>query len=803
MTCYAYLDAMCAPCGPYDAHFVLLNVGQKTRERATGLLEAFRLPWCGESTVGFVAHAGEHELFYASLDHIYAFTPTVMAVAGSIISGNFRVGLSTANHRDYYDATTAIRLRPARLSAHELSEAVDNMPRSRVTQDHHLYVSRHELAAMYDGQLQHKHERQRAVEELLHSARRVDYYNQVSFITLAVYLLTAPLHGVRLVMKILNLSGSAEQFNLLLKLEGSAAKQNQTVFRDDLAAVFELQVLRNRVFNTVDWELEVAHRVQPQVVPFSTERIFQRATKIFQIARLEGARARNIAWADYWRNRVSAMPNGSIVSQYEEDRRIKQQLPLEGKVKSAWFASNPNNKHSYWTARQPEIYASTSTKYEWGKVRALYGCDVTSFLHADFAMKNVENTLPSYFPVGERANDKYVTTVLDRMNYGVPFCYDYDDFNSQHSISSMQAVIDAWGCVYGADLTQEQLDSLVWTKRSISNQKVYFSELRRTEEVHGTLLSGWRLTSFINTVLNRVYLEEAGLLENVDYAVHNGDDMYASCTTIQKAMNVVRRGKELGIRAQVAKTNIGTIGEFLRVDARARNPNGAQYLSRAIATAVHGRIEIGKANDARNAFSAVDTRAVAIARRGGMHSAIDSMLTAQKRFLKRHFKLSDAVVQAFYTFHPIQGGYCADGDVTGHKLITRTDTESHNTVDAVRARFTPVRKGVRDYVKHLCRVFKWTFHEGLVDEAFTRYADSLIRWVTSYEIVIDDEADYTAILRGLIGTYKDDPAVIDIAKSRQIGLGFLPAIANKTTPLTVAVGKAVRPYKYLAAVTGS
>lgn len=767
------------------------------------MLESYKLPWASESTVGFITHADGFELFYASLSHVYAYTPVVMATAGSIISGNFRVGISPANHRDYYDTSTKMKLRPAKLTGQQLSACIDAMPRSRVTQDHHLYVSRHELQEMYDHVDNNRHERMRAVEEFLHSARRVDYYNQVSFITFAVYLLVAPLHGVRLVMKILNLSGTGEQFNALLKLEGAAAKQNQTIFRDDLATVFELQVLRNRVFDQVDWKKEIAHRTRPEVAPFSRSVIFNRAARIFQLARLEGARAKYLNWSEYWANRVSSMPNGSIVSQYQEDRCIKGLLPFDGKVKSAWFAANKNSDYGFWAKREPSIYASTSTKYEWGKVRALYGCDVTSFLHADFSMRAVESTLPSYFPVGERANDAYVNNILDKMNFGVPFCYDYDDFNSQHSITSMQAVVDAWACVFGQDISEQQRESLAWTKASIAKQKVYFSDLRETHDVHGTLLSGWRLTSFINTVLNRVYLEEASLLENVEYAVHNGDDMYASCTTILNAMNVVRKGRELGIRAQVSKTNIGTIGEFLRVDARARNPNGAQYLSRAVATAVHGRIEIGKANDARNAFSAVDVRARAIIRRGGNLSTVSTMVKKQREFLQRHFKVSRDVVEGFYQLHPLQGGYNTDGDITTYKLVSADMTESVKHLDRLRSEFRPVLGGIRDYVRHLCKTFKWVFREDLVEDAFKRYADSLLRWVTSYEIVIDDDYQYTAILRGLTGVYKDDPAIIDISKARQVGLGFLPALANKTTPLTVAVSKALRPYKYLAAVTSS
>lgn len=59
----------------------------------------------------------------------------------------------------------------------------------------------------------------------------------------------------------------------------------------------------------------------------------------------------------------------------------------------------------YYYNRVPMIYSSVSTKYEWGKVRALFGCDITSYLMADFPMGQAEECLPSYFPVGQKANE--------------------------------------------------------------------------------------------------------------------------------------------------------------------------------------------------------------------------------------------------------------------------------------------------------------------------------------------------------------------------------------------------------------
>lgn len=797
----AYLDEEALPSEPYGARFVLIDTYLHDGIFGSACLQPVKPKWVNECVMGITLEFDGVAYVYADVSHVYSYTPKVMAAVGAAISGNFRAGVSKHNHRDFYISGPVFKLKNRLYRVPDIERAVDAMPRSRITQDHHLYVSRHELREALDTDSEDHIERVRAVEELLAKAEQLDIYNQVSFITFALYIMSAPIFGVRLLMQIVALSGSPTQFNRLLKAEGGAAKQLQTIFRDDLAAVFELNVLRNRVFDVVDWSAEIENRVHPVTAPMSPVAVRERARRIFSIARLEGRRAVRTSWKEYWANRVASMPNGSIVSQYEEDLRLKRSLPQDGRVKSAWYAACGRHRHEEWLARSPCIYASTSTKYEWGKVRALYGCDITSFLHADYAMRNVENTLPSYFPVGERANDRYVTRVLDQMNYGVPFCYDYDDFNSQHSIHNMQAVIDAWGLVYGDMLCDEQLKSLAWTKASINEQTVKFGDVGKVKRVNGTLLSGWRLTSFINTVLNRVYLEEAGLLEHVEYAVHNGDDMYASCETVYDALAVVTKGKQLGIRAQVSKTNIGTIGEFLRVDARATRPTGAQYLARAVSTAVHGRVEIGRANDARSALQAARVRADAMRRRGGLSKVVDVVLQAQEGFISRLFSLSSDVLVALKTLHPLQGGLDEQAEIDSIRLNAVSLPEAARPVDELRIGFSPVLPGIRDYVNTLCKAIKIRPSQTLYENALNNFADGLLRWMVSYETVIESEPEYLQALKGSAGKYKDDPAVIDISKSRQIGAGLGPCLSAKDTELTRFLRAARRPLLALKVCT--
>lgn len=795
-----YLDEDQVACPAHMAELVLVEVGVNAPVSPCAV--PYLVSWAGESTLCVISEVNGTPCAYAVLERLYAFTPKIMAAVGAAISGNLRAGLSCHNHRDFYGMEYNLCMSEARqVTPQQVHDTVRQMPVSRITQDHHLFVNRQEIFAVYkhlseDGD-DSKSERLAAAKEILDVAGRLDLWNRVSAITFLLYVAVAPLFAVRHLMWCISICDTPKQLNTVLKREGQSAKQMQTIFRDDLASVFELLVLRNRIFNHVDWEEEREHRVRPKLAPIDPQTVYKLAAKQFRIAQKEGRSAKRLTWRRYWRERWSTLPTGSVVSQYTEDRELKASLPREARVKAAWFAANMNSDHRFWLDREPAIYASTSTKYEWGKVRALYGCDVTSFLHSDFAMRMVEDTLPAYFPVGSRANDEYVSRTLERMNYGVPFCYDYDDFNSQHSIRNMQAVVIAWRDVYSADLTEEQKLSLQWTVESIENQRVKFGELGYTERICGTLLSGWRLTSFINTVLNRVYLELAGIKKMI-YAVHNGDDMYASCTTVSDAMRVVRKGREIGIRAQVSKTNIGTIGEFLRVDARAKVKTSAQYLARAVATCVHGRVETGKPNDAQQAAKAVITRTDAIIERGGSRAVAIALREQQLEFITRLFHLANGFIQAAMRMHPIQGGWDESADICDEHIMARRE---HDVSDEYRGKFRPIKKGVYDYCDDVAVALN--VKNEAVDRklAYERAVDALLRNKVGYEIVIEPNPERMRVLRGLYKVWAGDKMISDLAKSRALGIGPVAAIRKHGGGLASMLSHAKDPMEILAIAT--
>lgn len=784
MSCY--LNDLALPCGPSQARFVLVEIGGG-HQSTNGLLAPFYSIMYRERVIGFVEERNGYDYLYADLKMVSRYTPTVMSVVGALLAGNARCGLTAENHRDFYSVKYELGApKPTHKVLLSALEATAEWEVSQITQVHHLYITWHELVEVYkhilDSDDYTSGYRATLALRLLRGAASKGIKNRVSINTHLTYVAVAPLFALRVLAWIWDSTGSEAEYMARLKREGTYPKQLQTMFRDDLAQVYELQVLRNREFDHVNWEVEVEHRTSPTLAPLDPATVYRHAVAIFMQARRAGARQRVHSWSDYWAMRWSHMPVGSVVSQYDEDKALKASLPRDARVKAAWFAANKNNKHAFWLSRKPEIYASTSTKYEWGKVRALYGCDVTSFIHADFAMGDCEDMLPPNFPVGSRANEAYVKNIIEKFNDGVPFCYDFDDFNSQHSSTNMEQVLKAWYVVFGCQLSPEQRRSMEWTIEAMREQYVKYNELSQCVKINGTLLSGWRLTSFMNTVLNRVYLMEAGIVQHSIYSLHNGDDVFATMPTVYDAVQVVRKGEKLGVRAQMSKMNIGTIGEFLRVDNRAKIKTSAQYLSRAVATATHGRVESAPANDFRELVRSHDIRAKAMVDRGAVRSHVKVIHDKLIQFTISLFGQSAEVVRLMRKLDSLQGGFADTREFSSYRIKRKITEESEITSDA----FKPIMPGIIDYVYWMTRKLKIPSAGSYVKNVFHKAVDALIRRKIRYEIVVETDQMIGLYLR-IKGAWKRSAFVVPISQARSLGFIAVKQMDGlPNTPLRIA-----------------
>ncbi|QPH36700.1 RNA-dependent RNA polymerase [Rhodosporidiobolus odoratus RNA virus 1] len=444
------------------------------------------------------------------------------------------------------------------------------------------------------------------------------------------------------------------------------AKSLQNLLDFDLRQVFEVNVLVNPIDGEVDWAEEKLHRTEPNVTCLSYKTVFEGAAKIFSQAVMVGRGPGSMTWESYWASRWQWSAAGSVHSQHPEDEKYVVRTDRNLKNKFIMISNMPNFSIEHFLQRQPEIHAWASTKYEWGKLRAIYGTDTTSYILAHFAFYNCENVLPNRFPVGKDANDANVTSrVGGVLANREPYCLDFQDFNSQHSVAAMRAVVDAFGTTFRNTLSPQQLAALEWTSESLERQVIHDNVgLKETYAAKGTLLSGFRLTTFLNSVLNAVYTDfMLGTAKHQGSSLHNGDDVLIGATSLEITRVSLQRGRRLNIRMQPAKCAFGAIAEFLRVDHR-RGDKG-QYLTRAVATVTHSRVESKMSTDARDLVESMENRFADCLNRG---MSLKMIAVLRHLYYTHQAKVCDMSVHDMYkvkTTHRVAGGIseAIDADV--------------------------------------------------------------------------------------------------------------------------------------------
>jgi len=449
---------------------------------------------------------------------------------------------------------------------------------------------------------------------------------------------------------------SISEFTKLGKSISVRAKSYQNIVMSDLRDVFELDVLVNRVTGEVDWKTEKKNRTQPCLTKIPYKTVYETARKLFSKYDPDREKYRRLDWKKYWGARWQWSASGSIHSQYAEDT---EGLPKERELRNKFIALNiaEDVPIEHYLNRRPELHAWSSVKYEWGKQRAIYGSDMTSYVLTHFVFFNCEDTLPSDFPVGSKARPSYVSSrVRAVLRRATPWCVDFEDFNSQHSNSSMVAVLNAYLDVNHDRMSEEQKKAAKWVVESVLNTRVTDNMgLKETYKAKGTLMSGWRLTTFVNSVLNYIYTREMlGKETAVRRSVHNGDDVLLGVTNFKLVTSAVGQARSLGIRLQRSKCAFGGIAEFLRVD-HVRGETG-QYLTRNIATLMHSRIESKISLSVRDIVSSMESRFREFVQRGGSK---DLVVRLRKKYYSRiapEFKLTEAQLYTIKTSHAVVGG---------------------------------------------------------------------------------------------------------------------------------------------------
>jgi hypothetical protein len=290
------------------------------------------------------------------------------------------------------------------------------------------------------------------------------------------------------------------------------------------------------------------------------------------------------SWPDtetHWKKRWAYTKSGSHSKRIERIA-LGNTVTQSGQVTRREFAEAVNeNLIAYG---EPSVHAGVSLKLEAPKTRAIYGCDSISYFTFDYLLQPIERDW-----VGKRvllkpsrsdALEDYSKWGSQLETYKVML--DYDDFNSQHSIESMQSVFE----VFCSGAPQEVLD---WALKSFSNAYIWGDPEHPDGQLSvGTLFSGHRATSFINSVLNAAYLRV--LMGRNFWALkswHTGDDVLITTSRVDLVDAIVSTCLDGRLRINPAKQSIGRVNaEFLRVSFNSNR--GIGYFSRCIGSLISG-----------------------------------------------------------------------------------------------------------------------------------------------------------------------------------------------------------------------
>ncbi|QUE40563.1 RNA-dependent RNA polymerase [Tea-oil camellia-associated totivirus 1] len=631
-----------------------------------------------------------------------------------IVRQRISVAFSMINGYDYGDedgtSTVIEMMRPEikLVGQKQVETWPGEFEQSKITQAHHTHLNPKEISEVLKGD----EFRKELMYDLLANIRKLKDPHESMVAGMMLYIATADECFATMFTYSKTIWEGVENVNELferLKKLSTPMKGLQNGKWVDLTQLFELQTLVNRGVGGVDWNEEKRNREKANTAEVDPQEVYKAAREVFKMGKDHGFKYRRMNLDNYLRSRWEWAPTGSVHSQHEEDNKyiFKEYLHKNKFV----TLCNMDIKHlRSMFSREPEIHAWTSTKYEWGKQRAIYGVDLTSTVITNFAMYACEEVFKHRFPVGEEAESERVhRRLVEMLKNKDCLCYDFDDFNSQHKYESMKAVLIAYKAEFEQDMTPEQKSAMNWVINSVDSVTVHCNETGEYK-IKDTLLSGWRLTTFMNTVLNYAYFKAAGVFEikGIKDSVHNGDDVCLAVDSLKSAIETYERMEEINARAQPLKCNLFSTGEFLRVDHKVKNKyGGAQYLSRACATAVHARTESNEPDRFRSGLAAIITRAKELEKRSEKAGQyVEELVMIQVRRLCEIFEVGEREAKIMMKQHIVNGGISTEKDADIDYIVTETVGSFDELKGTGTAEVRDLMPGIQDYAYRLFQMFK-------------------------------------------------------------------------------------------------
>lgn len=258
----------------------------------------------------------------------------------------------------------------------------------------------------------------------------------------------------------------------------------------------------------------------------------------------------------------------------------------------------------------PRVDISPSLKLEHGKTRVIYNCDSVSYAWFDALLAPVEQQWGNKSVIlspGLFSSWDY-TDFVARHQHDTLYMLDYTDFNSQHTLAAMHIVFDELKPYVGYDN-----QCLAWCIASLDNMFL------RGQPWVGTLPSGHRATTFINSVLNYAYVYAQSRLQPLE-SFHAGDDVLLAAPRGSTLSDVAPQGCLMN----PSKQSFGRRAEFLRKCSDGRAVYG--YPCRALASLCSGNWVSEARDDGVSSLVALAKQVDVVENRCGEHGVVARML---------------------------------------------------------------------------------------------------------------------------------------------------------------------------------
>ncbi|CCD33024.1 RNA dependent RNA polymerase [Aspergillus foetidus slow virus 1] len=352
----------------------------------------------------------------------------------------------------------------------------------------------------------------------------------------------------------------------------------------------EANTLQGRGVGAIDMREKARERcdpdfIQKSVVSANFDELREHVRAVIT-TELSGRDVKMPTLSDFWTSRWAWCVNGSETAKSDEVLGLDPKAYKRTHTRSYRRMAAESVRDEPISTWDGTTYASASPKLEAGKTRAIFACDTRSYFAFSWCLNAVQKAWRNSRVLLDPGIGGHLGMV-NRIRHaqrggGVNLMLDFDDFNSQHHTVAMQIVFDEL-CKY--------IGAPDWYRHVLVNSftRTHVSIDGRWELVQGTLMSGHRGTTFINSVLNAAYIRMAvgGPYFDSLLSLHTGDDVYIRANTLGDCDYILNRCRDYGCRLNPAKQSVGYYGaEFLRVAIRGERAYG--YFARGVSGFVNG-----------------------------------------------------------------------------------------------------------------------------------------------------------------------------------------------------------------------